>query len=764
MEYASGGELFDYIVQSHRVPEPEACRFFHQIIAGVEKIHAMNVVHRDLKPENLLLDEHKCIKIVDFGLSNRFRDNQKLKTACGSPCYAPPEMVAGHSYVPQPCDLWSCGVILFAMVCGYLPFEDDNTSALYKKILAANYTAPDFISSRAKNLIAGLLTIDPTQRLNIAGVRKHPWYQQIPDAGLRPRDLLPGQLGLDEDVLLELKRHGFPREYAVNCLQQNKHNNVTTTYYLLAAKRKRMVEQLQPQLRPFDEDVRRSPSPRPASPRNEVEVPSQAPAGPDTTPSSGSRVPKAPTSTGVTIPPGASAMDPRPASPVLDHTTFTPPRLHTPRPVVGAGASPPRRDASNSEAQSPAAPTPVPLRDLPADPLLYSGGDSRGSGVRGSRTTGGSSGAVGQQGSGNIHASGISSSVSNSLGGSVKGGGTGSPAAPAGGNGSQALATPGNTPRTKGYPIVSWTASSASAREPPGPPPSPGPQVPQVGCNASTPQRSPEQRSAPLSAREVGGHGSIIAALWSRGTPADRGNGSGQLCGTPQQSPPPSARDVPRKGPDVSLPGTPKGPAPQAVGAACSNSTPLRRPLLQQHQRHANSGTSQAESVERRPSGASTSHSMPGNAEARDSSRSADSSRRRAGYPQQVAQQSTPAAASTPQQQHQHQQSLPQSPRPEARYVIRQPLTLGSVPRTGISTTPLSARARTGPASQTIGQTSIAPQGSLSAREQTSRGGAHPASATGATSSAAARTAQSTQSPMARMAYPTAWAFGGRMR
>eukprot|EP00439_Symbiodinium_sp_Y106_P051066 s7326_g6.t2 len=179
MEYASGGELFDYIVQNQRVPEPEACRFFHQIIAGVEQIHAMNVVHRDLKPENLLLDEHKCIKIVDFGLSNRFDDNQLLRTACGSPCYAPPEMVSGQSYVPQMCDLWSCGVILFAM------------------------------------------------------------------ASVRPRDLVSRQCGLEEDVLQELKCHGFPQEYATNCLLNNKHNSVTTTYYLLAAKRRRMAEHLQ---------------------------------------------------------------------------------------------------------------------------------------------------------------------------------------------------------------------------------------------------------------------------------------------------------------------------------------------------------------------------------------------------------------------------------------------------------------------------------------------------------------------------------------
>ncbi|CAE7492273.1 KIN10 [Symbiodinium pilosum] len=266
MEYASGGELFDYIVQNQRVPEPEACRFFHQIIAGVEQIHAMNVVHRDLKPENLLLDEHKCIKIVDFGLSNRFDDNQLLKTACGSPCYAPPEMVSGQSYVPQMCDLWSCGVILFAMVCGFLPFEDSNTSALYKKILAANYTPPSFITDSVKDLIAGLLTVDPAKRFTIADVRAHEWYRQIPEASVRPRDLVSGQCGLEEDVLQELKCHGFPQEYATNCLLNNKHNSVTTTYYLLASKRRRMAEHLQ--IRESErarEERARSPAPVPGA-------------------------------------------------------------------------------------------------------------------------------------------------------------------------------------------------------------------------------------------------------------------------------------------------------------------------------------------------------------------------------------------------------------------------------------------------------------------------------------------------------------------
>lgn len=96
-------------------------------------------MHRDLKPENLLLSEKRKIKIVDFGLSNTYKRNELLKTACGSPCYAAPEMIAGKRYQGLGVDIWSCGVILFALVCGYLPFEDPNTSTLYKKIMSGEF-------------------------------------------------------------------------------------------------------------------------------------------------------------------------------------------------------------------------------------------------------------------------------------------------------------------------------------------------------------------------------------------------------------------------------------------------------------------------------------------------------------------------------------------------------------------------------------------------------------------------------------------------
>ena len=179
MEYASGGELFDFIVKRKRLQEDQACKFMQQIISGVEYIHKVRICHRDLKPENLLLDEQNNIKIVDFGLSNVYKENETLKTACGSPCYAAPEMIAGKRYHGLNSDIWSCVIILYAMTCGYLPFEDPNTSKLYKKILNCDFLIPGFISKASKDLIKKVLNTDPTKRYTIAEIRAHEWYNQV---------------------------------------------------------------------------------------------------------------------------------------------------------------------------------------------------------------------------------------------------------------------------------------------------------------------------------------------------------------------------------------------------------------------------------------------------------------------------------------------------------------------------------------------------------------------------------------------------------
>ncbi len=135
-----------------------------------------------MKPENLLLDQNKNIKIVDFGLSNIYgndKNGNTLKTACGSPCYAAPEMIAGKRYKGLCVDIWSCGIILYAMLYGYLPFEDSNTSKLYQKILTGVYETHKSISKEANNLLKLILTVDPEKRYKLHQIKKHPWFSLV---------------------------------------------------------------------------------------------------------------------------------------------------------------------------------------------------------------------------------------------------------------------------------------------------------------------------------------------------------------------------------------------------------------------------------------------------------------------------------------------------------------------------------------------------------------------------------------------------------
>ncbi|EEC51322.1 predicted protein, partial [Phaeodactylum tricornutum CCAP 1055/1] len=214
-EYVSGGELFDYIVSKGRLSADEARNFFHQIISGVEYCHFQKIVHRDLKPENLLLDANLNIKIADFGLSNLMRDGDFLRTSCGSPNYAAPEVISGHLYAGPEVDVWSCGVILYALLCGSLPFDDESIPNLFKKIKSGMYSLPTHLSQLAKNLIPRMLEVDPMKRITIAEIRLHPWFQhKLPPYLRHPPELMEKQERIvDQEVIDEVMKLPFHKAY-----------------------------------------------------------------------------------------------------------------------------------------------------------------------------------------------------------------------------------------------------------------------------------------------------------------------------------------------------------------------------------------------------------------------------------------------------------------------------------------------------------------------------------------------------------------------
>eukprot|EP00168_Porphyra_purpurea_P008955 TRINITY_DN2169_c0_g1_i3.p1 TRINITY_DN2169_c0_g1~~TRINITY_DN2169_c0_g1_i3.p1 ORF type:complete len:538 (-),score=152.15 TRINITY_DN2169_c0_g1_i3:951-2564(-) len=233
-EVSSGGELFDFIVERGRLSEDDARRFFQQIISGVEHCHKHMVAHRDLKPENLLLDEHHNVKIADFGLSNCMRDGWFLRTSCGSPNYAAPEVISGKLYAGPEVDVWSCGVIVYALLCGTLPFDDESIPFLFRKIKGGIYILPAYLSENARDLISKMLVVEPLKRITMAEIRQHPWFLEKLPRYLAVPPALATKPVIDERVLdAVVATTAFARERVVSELLHGRRNYLTAAYHLL---------------------------------------------------------------------------------------------------------------------------------------------------------------------------------------------------------------------------------------------------------------------------------------------------------------------------------------------------------------------------------------------------------------------------------------------------------------------------------------------------------------------------------------------------
>ncbi|KAK8942954.1 CBL-interacting protein kinase 23 [Platanthera zijinensis] len=197
LEFVTGGELFDKIAGQGRLKEDEARKYFQQLINAVDYCHSRGVYHRDLKLENLLLDANGLLKVSDFGLSalpQQVREDGLLHTTCGTPNYVAPEVINNRGYDGAKADLWSCGVILFIIMSGYLPFEDSNLMSLYKKIFKAEFTCPAWFSTSAKKLIKRILDPNPKTRMTMAEVIENDWFKK----GYQPPRFETADISLDD--------------------------------------------------------------------------------------------------------------------------------------------------------------------------------------------------------------------------------------------------------------------------------------------------------------------------------------------------------------------------------------------------------------------------------------------------------------------------------------------------------------------------------------------------------------------------------------
>ncbi|KAK7012265.1 CAMK/CAMKL/GIN4 protein kinase [Favolaschia claudopus] len=251
LEYVQGGELFEHLCKKGRLPTEEALRYFQQIISAMDYCHKFNIAHRDLKPENILLDEDFNVKIADFGMA-AWQANGMLRTSCGSPHYAAPEIVSAQAYNGSAADIWSCGVILHALLAGRLPFDDDDIGVLLEKVMEGVFEMPDDIDPLAQDLIKRMLARNVEDRITMPEVLQHPFYTSIkprPSNFTIPNlDHIAQPIGslasIDPDIFANLRTlwHGVPDDEIVHLLRNDEQNWQKGVYHLLVEYRRKHFE------------------------------------------------------------------------------------------------------------------------------------------------------------------------------------------------------------------------------------------------------------------------------------------------------------------------------------------------------------------------------------------------------------------------------------------------------------------------------------------------------------------------------------------
>jgi len=252
-EYASQGELFDYIVSHGRLAEKDARKFMRQIVSALEYCHALLIIHRDLKPENLLLDDGYNIKISDFGLSNIMEPGKRFNTFCGSLHYACPEILRGEEYVGPGVDIWSIGVILYCLVVGRQPWDAENAEGLIHAILEDGLEVPSGLSDDCVDLLLQMLRVSEYDRIPIAKIRTHPWilegYGEPPPSYLPPSEPITE---IDETILDNLVALNFlasnESEYLATVREEllsNKRTQIVVVYNLLLQQKREKLEKLE---------------------------------------------------------------------------------------------------------------------------------------------------------------------------------------------------------------------------------------------------------------------------------------------------------------------------------------------------------------------------------------------------------------------------------------------------------------------------------------------------------------------------------------